>query len=630
MLIRTCTFLLFFSFILDVRASHIVGGEFNLAWKGRGPNYLLTLNMYYDEINADKTVNLIGQAITAVIYEKGTNAFVREVYMTLDSKDNFIDYSNRYCARGDLVTRILHYKADVSLPGGEYSNPQGYYVVYDLCCRNKIISNIKDPDNTGMIFYMEFSSKERVPRNSAPKFRQIEGEYFCADIEHAYDFSAVDPDGDSLVYSLTFPIKGNTSGTNPTPRPGPYSSVVWAPGYSEANMLPGNPGLSIGRSTGILQVKPLPSTINNVYVIGVKVDEYRDGVKIGTVHREFQFKVVRCDINYEPLVRFREPEGPYYAPDDTIVVEFAETRCVQLEVSDPSSNEEMETIRLSTLGSLPSNVFTVSPRTVTLSSGAPLVAGEVCLINCQTIPLERDSVFDLKVVASDDGCPVPLRDTATIKVLLKGRFNNPPVVDLADRRSYQMIVGDTIDLMVYGRDKDADDMLTLTMESNNDALLNGFSFETVVGRDSVVGIASGVARCEHLNEPHTLLFKITDESCSPSKWDTVTVEITVRDKPTEITGFTPVNLITPNGDGKNDYFYLKDLPEGNCSYFFTKIEIFNRWGGKVFVSDDPAFQWDAKNNPSGMYYYRVNLNKDDIYGWINVVKDRASKLEKEF
>ncbi|MHC5202949.1 T9SS type B sorting domain-containing protein, partial [Myroides sp. LJL119] len=41
------------------------------------------------------------------------------------------------------------------------------------------------------------------------------------------------------------------------------------------------------------------------------------------------------------------------------------------------------------------------------------------------------------------------------------------------------------------------------------------------------------------------------------------------------------NLVTPNGDGKNDYFEIENLykfPE-------NRVEIFNRWGVKVFETD---------------------------------------------
>jgi len=55
--------------------------------------------------------------------------------------------------------------------------------------------------------------------------------------------------------------------------------------------------------------------------------------------------------------------------------------------------------------------------------------------------------------------------------------------------------------------------------------------------------------------------------------------------------FQVPNAFTPNGDGNNDEFYFK-LPEGikDC-----KIIIFNRWGTKVFETNETSeIRWDGK------------------------------------
>ena len=63
------------------------------------------------------------------------------------------------------------------------------------------------------------------------------------------------------------------------------------------------------------------------------------------------------------------------------------------------------------------------------------------------------------------------------------------------------------------------------------------------------------------------------------------------------------NVFTPDGDGKNDKFDLNQF--ANVKDFH--IEIFNRWGKKVFESSDLSNQWDGKinGNPAdeGVYYW---------------------------
>jgi gliding motility-associated-like protein len=61
---------------------------------------------------------------------------------------------------------------------------------------------------------------------------------------------------------------------------------------------------------------------------------------------------------------------------------------------------------------------------------------------------------------------------------------------------------------------------------------------------------------------------------------------------------------SPNGDGHNEIFYIPSTYVG--AY---KLEIFNRWGNKLFESSDPNQGWDGKANgmevPEGVYVWRV-------------------------
>ncbi|MBC6993113.1 gliding motility-associated C-terminal domain-containing protein [Neolewinella lacunae] len=64
-------------------------------------------------------------------------------------------------------------------------------------------------------------------------------------------------------------------------------------------------------------------------------------------------------------------------------------------------------------------------------------------------------------------------------------------------------------------------------------------------------------------------------------------------------------LITPNGDGTNDFFRLFT----NCPVNQYTLQIFNRWGGRVFSSTDPAEGWDGRKDGtpqnSDVYLYRM-------------------------
>ncbi|MFK7785733.1 MAG: gliding motility-associated C-terminal domain-containing protein [Crocinitomicaceae bacterium] len=68
-----------------------------------------------------------------------------------------------------------------------------------------------------------------------------------------------------------------------------------------------------------------------------------------------------------------------------------------------------------------------------------------------------------------------------------------------------------------------------------------------------------------------------------------------------------VNVFTPNGDGRNDYFELES--EGLTDF---SVVVFNPSGDIVFQSNDPAFRWDGSDKrtgemvESGSYMYMVS------------------------
>lgn len=70
------------------------------------------------------------------------------------------------------------------------------------------------------------------------------------------------------------------------------------------------------------------------------------------------------------------------------------------------------------------------------------------------------------------------------------------------------------------------------------------------------------------------------------------------------------NFVSANHDGKNDYLYIQNIHK----YFYTQVEIYDRWGVKVFSVKDYDKYGDGSTNvftglqngkklPSGTYYY---------------------------
>lgn len=79
------------------------------------------------------------------------------------------------------------------------------------------------------------------------------------------------------------------------------------------------------------------------------------------------------------------------------------------------------------------------------------------------------------------------------------------------------------------------------------------------------------------------------------------------------TVFIP-NVFTPNNDGYNDSFYIRNLPESG-----TSVRILNRNGFVVYESDNYNEDnlWDGGDLADGVYYYKVGMpNGDSFNGWV--------------
>ena len=75
------------------------------------------------------------------------------------------------------------------------------------------------------------------------------------------------------------------------------------------------------------------------------------------------------------------------------------------------------------------------------------------------------------------------------------------------------------------------------------------------------------------------------------------------------------NIITPNGDGFNDVFKV------STANTVSKMEIFNRWGRKVYEQANYANNWGGDNQPAGVYYYLLtDRNGAQTKGWIEIVR----------
>lgn len=324
---RTCLRLtVLFSLLLSVpvRASHILGGEIRMEATAEANRFSFSMILFWDQNKL--TIANREPSVEILFYRKRDNQLISKTTLPYVSSKS-VTYQNQVCSgMRSLNTVEGTYKAQVNLKPADFSDPGGYYIVWERCCRNADISNIKTPGASGLVFYLEFPPL--TFRNSSPLFNIPNGDYICLGLPYSISIAATDADGDELRYSLVTPFRGNTDLDYPigddSPKSG-YPLVEWLPGFTAQNMISGNPALTINPTTGRLSVT---ASQLGLYVFTVQVEEYRNGVRIGLVRRDFQSLVIDCNPNSPPapiILNNQQPVGTLaLCSNETVSLEVAQ------------------------------------------------------------------------------------------------------------------------------------------------------------------------------------------------------------------------------------------------------------------------------------------------------------------
>ena len=78
---------------------------------------------------------------------------------------------------------------------------------------------------------------------------------------------------------------------------------------------------------------------------------------------------------------------------------------------------------------------------------------------------------------------------------------------------------------------------------------------------------------------------------------------------------------SPNGDGINDTWIIQNLNQFNN----TRVSVFNRWGTRLFTTQDVNEHWDGLELPVGTYYYIIEFDgydgiPDHLEGSITIIR----------
>lgn len=612
----------------NVYATHIYGGDL-LYTHTSGNEYLITLTLYGD-CSGSAFSRLHNAKPSVTIYKDAVN---------IGTIDLFEDVSQRkevspVCA-SEAHNTACRSDGDKSLPGvmmfvytaSVTMEPANLWeMVFEgnmgnstSAGRSNSITNILF-GGSGQVMTLIATLNNSNGHNSSPAYTTIPTPFYCINKAQQYNQGAADPDNDSLYFSLVDALRTKTlTVTYNSPRTA-IDPLETKDGTFSFNNLNG-------------QMDFTPDAIQRSLVVN-KVEEYKNGVLVGSSMREMTFIVLsNCD-NAPPsgTIDLSTVNGAYLSTDYTVNVCDATS---EIKFSIPVFDINNNAVNV-TLTNIPQGAVA---DIVNNNSQTPV-------INFSWKPQDPISgTYNIFATYKDDACPL----SSSITVAYTIKVSTPPkpahddihlclydssvemfstAIDggiinwydlqgnkYADKPTYTTDTAQTLQWLVsqtIGECESFKDTFNVYVHDTPAINITNAGGTACYGEGMTL-VAEGGVRYEWYpvdeiemrdSAPYVYVLEPGEYAViGYSEYQCENTDTLVFDKVLQCCQFSYPNAFTPNNDGVNDRW--SPITYGTIEYF--QLAIYNRWGERVFVSTSHEDLWDGtfrgKQCDVGMYFY---------------------------
>ncbi|NQX97115.1 MAG: gliding motility-associated C-terminal domain-containing protein [Flavobacteriales bacterium] len=367
-------------------ASHLMGGEITYTYVG-GNDYEVTLIIYGD---CDGIAVGTNQTVTFESASCGQNFTFNIPFIQTIDISQVCPGQSTTCNGGTIAgTEQNIFRGIVTL------TPCSDWIMHwNQGNRNPAITNLVNPNSTNL-FIQNTLNNIIGANNNSPQFFNAPTPYLCINQLAIYSHAASDPDGDSLYYSFSNPL------TTPGP---PGTNIPFVGGYTLLQPMLTSAGMNLNQTTGEMCFIPSQAQIS---VVSVIIEEYRNGILIGTQIREMQVVVDPNCTNQNPTTGVGATcggaaaltitqQGPSVVQIDpnSVVMCPNDNVCFEVNFSDPDGDNI--TLSNNVAAAIPTATFTVA------NNGTPNPIATFCWI-----PTPLDSGLNVfAIIATDDACPI--------------------------------------------------------------------------------------------------------------------------------------------------------------------------------------------------------------------------------
>lgn len=367
----------------EAQASHAAAADLSYTCIGNN-RYQVTLKMYRDCSGITlPTVPLIN-----ISGANSCNGFSQTLPLNLTSVVEIPIACHTFSAQSSCNGgTIPGYQENIYtgiLDMSAFSTGCTWTISYFNCCRNAAITNLDNPSSQGI--YIETTLLDgNLACNSSPSFANIPIFVVCDSIPQSISNAIIEPDGDSLVYSLVAPLNAQND------------PISYNAGFSPTTPLNTLSGVHFNTQTGQLNFTP---TTNQVVVMDIFVEEYRAGVLIGQTRRTMQVVVMSCNNNSLSLDNVSKITAGIAQSQGTSTIFNA---CPGEDLHFQLSLSDIDPIDSLSISAGYSSLFQTYPN-ASIHLSYPISGNTNTALLDVLIPAVQNNVFS--IAFSDNSCPI--------------------------------------------------------------------------------------------------------------------------------------------------------------------------------------------------------------------------------
>lgn len=394
----SATFIVLFSlfFNKEAAASHVMGADLSYTCNGNN-SYTVVLRLYRDccgiSLSGPESVQLYNGCTNtnggtfSLAMQGGSGTEVSELCPAQLSQSTCASSTNCPAnVNGNPATypgvQAYTYTGTITLP----SACSQWYIRYSTCCRNATISNGSSNDGIGIQAMINNTTDPATGLpycNTSVAFNTQPVPFVCINSDFTYNNGAVDANGDSLRYTMINPLNDS------------YNPIAFSAGWSANYPVTTSPpnSFQFDPATGLIGFN---APNQEVDVMAMRVDEYKNGVLVGTTMRDIQVTMLPCVISIpdqEPITNVQNGNQV-----DSLSVQVCPGTPLTFDIicTDPNNHDLTLT---SNINGLPSAI----PGAVMTQIGT----GDSVIARITWTPLPGDTgCHNFLLTAKNDDCPI--------------------------------------------------------------------------------------------------------------------------------------------------------------------------------------------------------------------------------